>query len=194
MGYIKISDPNIIDLAAWHQVINVVNQHSDSLNSLTNNFGLANATPSFSGENTSVVYDLSSQQIVYGRAKAYYTSGGSTNTPNTIGGGGATTAASIQYFYNSVTFANSSNSIPSFTTTPFIFATLHTGDTSGAVSTSNSDAIVTIYNPTQTGFNYRIVRAAAYTIGLAATTSTNKNTANISGAIYINWVAIGPRG
>ena len=38
MAYIKISDPNIIDLSAWHQVINVVNQHSDSITAITNNF------------------------------------------------------------------------------------------------------------------------------------------------------------
>ena len=34
MSYIKISDPAIMDLAGIHQIINVVNQHSDYLNVL----------------------------------------------------------------------------------------------------------------------------------------------------------------
>ena len=44
MPYVKISDPNIIDLAAWHQVINVINQHSDTLSAITNNFGIQGTT------------------------------------------------------------------------------------------------------------------------------------------------------
>ena len=39
MSYVKISDPAVIDLAAWHQVISVVNQHSDTITAITNNFG-----------------------------------------------------------------------------------------------------------------------------------------------------------
>ena len=39
MPYVKISDPSIIDLAAWHNVITVVNQHDDLLTAITNNYG-----------------------------------------------------------------------------------------------------------------------------------------------------------
>ena len=70
MGYIKISDPNIIDLGAWHQVINVVNQHSDTLNTLTDNFGATNTTtPSadYSAAQTRHLFDSASQMVLYGR-------------------------------------------------------------------------------------------------------------------------------
>lgn len=67
MPYVKISDPNIIDLAAWHQLINVVNQHSDSIAALTNNFGLA-WNPDYSGDDWSSAFDFGSQVIVFGKA------------------------------------------------------------------------------------------------------------------------------
>lgn len=67
MAYVKISDPVIIDLAAWHQVINVINQHSDSIAALTNNFGLS-WNPVTDGDDWSTPFDNGSQQIVYGRA------------------------------------------------------------------------------------------------------------------------------
>ena len=67
MAYVKISDPTIIDLAAWHQVINVVNQHSDSIASLTNNYGFS-WNPVTDGDDWSTPFDPGSQQIVFGRA------------------------------------------------------------------------------------------------------------------------------
>jgi hypothetical protein len=67
MPYVQISDPNIIDLAAWHQVINVVNQHSDSISSLTNNFGLSYSTTPDANGNWSTPFDFGSQQIIFGK-------------------------------------------------------------------------------------------------------------------------------
>lgn len=71
MPYIKISDPNIIDLAAWHQVINVINQHSDSITAITNNFGAqgTGTTDWNGGTDTASEYDPGSQRIIFGKTK-----------------------------------------------------------------------------------------------------------------------------
>jgi hypothetical protein len=66
MAYIKISDPKIIDLPTIHQIINVVNQHSDNISAISNNFGgIYNPTQS-DGVTTQHTFDFSSQQILYG--------------------------------------------------------------------------------------------------------------------------------
>ena len=49
MAYVKISDPNIIDIAAWQQMVNVVNQHTDSITAITNNFNGVGSTATDSG-------------------------------------------------------------------------------------------------------------------------------------------------
>ena len=67
MAYIKISDPKIIDLPTIHQIINVVNQHSDNISALTNNFGSIYSGSTTSGASTEYQYDISSQQIIYGK-------------------------------------------------------------------------------------------------------------------------------
>jgi hypothetical protein len=69
MAYIKISDPKIIDLPTIHQIINVVNQHSDNISALTNNFGSILSGATTSGATTMYQYDMSSQQILYGVTK-----------------------------------------------------------------------------------------------------------------------------
>ena len=72
MPYVKISDPNIIDLAAWNQLINVVNQHSDSINSITNNFGTTGTgSIDWNADNAYAAREFTagSEKIVYGRIK-----------------------------------------------------------------------------------------------------------------------------
>jgi hypothetical protein len=66
MPYVKISDPNIIDLAAWHQVINVVNQHTDSLDAIVNTTGVAFAPTYDADGGWATVYDPGNQMIQYG--------------------------------------------------------------------------------------------------------------------------------
>ena len=69
MSYVKIADPAILDIAAWHQLIQVVNQHSDTINSITNTFGSSLSTSSTDGDNWNSTFDLGSQIIQFGRAK-----------------------------------------------------------------------------------------------------------------------------
>jgi hypothetical protein len=164
MAYIKISDPSIIDLAAWHQVINVVNQHSDSLASITNNFGITSSI-TWSSNQYAHQYDPASQAIIFGRASSYTPD--NSNTPTV--------------YYGSVTFADSYTGTNSFSDTPIVTATIFTGNpSSGAqVGTTLDDLVIQIYNVNATGFYYRLYR-----------TGTTKA---VTGTVYINWMAIGPR-
>jgi hypothetical protein len=167
MAYVKISDPSIIDLSAWHQVINVVNQHSDSIDAITNNFGVGSTTPDWNATDYTHAYQPGSQQILYGRAKITVSD---TNDGT--------------HWYKSVTFSDTSG-ITAFSAQPVVTATIFAGSTSNPVSNSDDDIAVSVYNVTATGFKYRLVR-----------TNANGTTAHpkaITGTVYVNWTAIGPR-
>lgn len=69
MSYVKISNPSIIDIAAWHQLIQVVNQHSDAIASITNNFGSSLSITGTDGDDWRSTFDLGTQMIHFGRAK-----------------------------------------------------------------------------------------------------------------------------
>jgi hypothetical protein len=170
MPYIKISDPNIIDLSAWHQVINVVNQHSDSLTAITNNFGTnGTGTLDWTGNYYANEFNSGNQKIIYGRTFASIVSGRATNYDS------ATTT-----YYGQVLFADSTSGTSGFKSIPIITATGYTGNVTGSTpSNVNNDIVITIYNVTVDGFYYRVFR-----------TGTTKT---ITGDIHINWIAIGPR-
>lgn len=161
MSYIKISDPNIIDLAAWHQVINVVNQHSDSITAITNNFGTASVVD-WTSISLSHQFDPGSQNIIFGRATST-----SADTP------------SNNIYYNTVNFADATTGASSFAAAPVVNATVYSGNTQGSVSASNDDIAISVYNVSATSFSYRLYR-----------TGTTKA---ITGTVYVNWIAIGPK-
>lgn len=175
MGYVKISDPNIIDLNAIHNIINVVNQHSDTLNTLTNNYGANNnSNVNYNASDLQHLFDSGSQQIIYGRAlfdstSTYETVAKTTNHP----------AGNI--FYKTVTFSDNTTAIPAFTiNTPIILLTIHTGNiSSGPVSYTFPDATLNVFNVTSTSFSIRMFMQELIESGKK---------------IYINWMAIGPKG
>ncbi len=170
MSYVKISDPSIVDLAAWQQVINVVNQHSDSIALLTNNFGASNITD-FSQSSWESTYDPGSQIIEFGRVKVNYND---LQTPRTEGEG-------ISY-----RIGQSFNT--PFTTIPSVTAT----GQSSATSQTNDDIIITVLNVTTSDFVINIVKPAVPS-GISGTTGIKNLTGlPISGYTYVSWVAIGP--
>jgi hypothetical protein len=168
MGYVKISDPNIIDLNAIHNIINVVNQHSDTLNTLTNNFGAANSTTvNYNAAQMQHLFDSGSQMVVYGRA-TFDNTLTATNSSSPSG----------KVYHKTITFADSTTGIPAFSVaTPMIFLTIHTAN-SDTVSTTFADARANVYSPTSSSFKIRLFLQNA--IG------TNQK-------VYINWMAIGPK-
>ena len=109
MAYVKILDSKIIDLASWQQVINVVNQHSDSIAQLTNNFNSSWSQVYNSTDDWSSSFDMGSNLIVFGRAKL------------------TQTATSGNGLYNANTAYNSGEK--TFSQNPMIVATSEGGST-----------------------------------------------------------------
>lgn len=172
MPYVKISDPSIIDLAAWHNVITVVNQHDDLLTAITNNYG-AGGTPDWTALTYSHQYDPGSQSIIFGRAQI---------TPSDVDHN-----SDSSVYWGVVSFADSTSGAGSFAAIPIVTATVYAGNTTGAdYSSVNDDIVISVYNIKQNQFNFRLHRANP---------TTNDNTSlTIAETVNINWIAIGPKG
>jgi hypothetical protein len=173
MPYVKISDPSIIDLAAWHQVINVVNQHSDSINAITNNFGVqGSGTVDWNADND-VAHEFSSgpQKMLYGRTKI--------NTANN-----SSYKNNKQFFYGDVNFVDQTSGTTAFSAKPVVTGTIQFGHTSiDALDDTDHNIIVTIYGVTESKFSYRVTRAI----------STDTKPEPLTGYFYLNWHAMGPK-
>ena len=134
MPYIKISDPNIIDLAAWHQVINVVNQHSDSITAITNNFGVKGTGTEDWNTSANLTHEMDpgSQKILYGKIKV------DTAT--------ASSKANDEIFYGDINFDNSTTGAVAFSAKPIVTVTPQFGYQGGEPPSTNAGVICTIYN------------------------------------------------
>jgi len=176
MPYVKISDPQVIDLAAWHQVINVVNQHSDSISSITNNLG--GSLPEvidFNGENDFVnSFDPGAQKILYGRTKL-----------------DSDVMSSISYdqiYYGTIDFAENGQSV--FGARPIITASIQFGHADiTALDDKHYDFIFNIFAVTPERFSFRVNRA----IATPNETNSAKRASTIDAKFYLNWSATGPK-
>jgi len=180
MAYIKISDPKIIDLPTIHQIVNVVNQHSDNISAITNNFGsVYSNVPVTSNNTTQGLYDISSQQIYYGY----------------------TTISDSDWDTSSYEYKKQVNFTSSFTTIPIIVASVSTlgqgsSDNSSATATAlTQDLVVNIKNPQQSVFTISLRH-----VGDNATTKVNTSLYGAgkdgkflapSYTVTVNWIAIG---
>jgi hypothetical protein len=180
MPYVKISDPNIIDLAAWHQVINVINQHSDTLSAITNNFGLqGTGVTDWNGE-TEIYeeFNSGSQKILYGKfiidARA-----GTSQDLNTNNGA---------MFYQTIDFDNGVTATSSFSAKPVITVSASLPG-STVTSDRNTGLICTVIAVTNTGFTVRVIKARE----LTAETGTSILNPRPVQTFQINWIAIGPK-
>lgn len=172
MPYVKISDPNIIDVAAWHQVINVVNQHSDSINAITNNFGVQGTGVVSWNSDSDVVHEFNpgAQKILYGKVKI--------NTAE------AEQINNDQIFHGEVTFDSSDAGTGAFNANPIVTGSLQFGgQTIEIVDDTNHNAVMNIFGVSSDGFKYRVTRA----------TSTSAKPVPLTGYFYLCWTAIGPR-
>lgn len=171
MPYVKISDPNIIDLGAWQQVVNVVNQHSDSINSITNNFGVqGSGTVDWNGDSNVVhEYNPGAQKILYGRTKIVVADASDLNTN--------------QIVYGDISFIDGVSGTTAFSAKPIITGALQFGHTTiGSLSTTSHNIVFNIFNATASQFSFRITLANS-------TPTANK----LSGTFYLNWQATGPK-
>lgn len=163
MPHVKITNPDIIDLAAWQQVINVVNTHDDQLTQLTNNFGLA-YSPSGPSDNWTTPYDSGSQIIIYGRAKLDSSDSNTTQTTGIDAGFGAMTILEKTISFNQT-----------FSSNPIVTATPIVGGAGSSGYNQRYDAVVTIESITTTEFIVRIANLPSGTY------------------CQFNWIAIGPK-
>jgi len=173
MPFVKISDPNIIDLAAWHQVINVVNQHTDSINSITNNFGVQGSGTVDWNSDANVVheYNPGPQKMLYGREKIVV--------------GDATDLYGNQIVYGDISFVDGTSGTTAFSARPIVTGTIQFGHSSiTALDDTLHNIVFNIYAVTSDKFSFRITRANS-------TNTTNKLNANSS--FYLNWQATGPK-
>jgi hypothetical protein len=177
MPYIKISDPNIIDLAAWHQVINVVNQHSDSITSITNNFGAKGTGYTEWNNDIDIVqqYDPGSQQILFGKTRITTTLGGSSYSDGK------------HMFYEQVNFAPAGSGLTVFSGKPLITATVQFE--SPTLNTNGTNIICSIQGVTPNSFYIRVADARSYSDG----TTAKPRLPITHGFFNVNWTAIGPK-
>jgi hypothetical protein len=177
MPYIKISDPNTIDLASWQQVINVVNQHSDSINTITNNFGAQNPVqPNWDGtEDFAYAYDPGSQKIIYGRTLI-----------DPLGGDATVTISGNGYVhYITVLFSPSGGT---FSAKPIVTVTGRHSSTDPTLP-HNLDIIATVQDVKATEFTLRIVNARSRKTDVNTIDDLPLDPYNF----YVNWIAFGPK-
>lgn len=178
MPYIKISDPNIIDLAAWHQVINVINQHSDSITAITNNFGAQGTGPTDWNGSTDVAseYDPGSQRIVYGKTKVSDALMGNTTGNHMM--------------YIKVDIVDQVTGTKAFSAKPVVTATAVFGsqDFPPEPSSGRENVICTVSAIQDDQFVIRLVNARS-TEANPVPLFPNGSTANF----WIHWMAIGPK-
>jgi hypothetical protein len=176
MPYVKISDPQIIDLAAWQSVINVVNAHDDSILSLTNNIGSGTA-PSidYNGESDFVnTFNPGTQKILYGRTKVLMSE--MSVAPDSEG----------QVFYKTLDFGQDGSS--AFNARPIMTASIQFGHASIEVlKDTNYDIMFSLFNINSSSFSFRINRT------IATPNQTTGKASIPTGFFYLNWSALGPR-
>lgn len=178
MPYIKISDPNIIDLAAWHQVINVVNQHSDSITAITNNFGAeGTGYTDWNGElDVAQQYDPGSQKILFGRYR--FNTGGTTD-PESY------TPANKHMYYATIPMVDNSTGTSTFSAKPIITVTAQFGSTATPPPTTNATIACTVIKVEVDKFIVRVVDTRSF--------ASSGTVRPLEGYFNINWMAIGPK-
>jgi hypothetical protein len=185
MPYIKISDPNIIDLSAWHQVINVINQHSDTLSAITNNYGLlSTGTTNWNGE-TEIYEEFNpgSQKMLYGRV-----------TINTTGNSKDLMLETNRMFYQEIDFDNGATTgVAAFSAKPIVVVTASIAGTPPTMTARNAGLVCTVTETNPESFTVRIVKAKELPLAAADESGSTATDPKPTRTFYINWIAIGPK-
>lgn len=180
MPYVKISDPQIIDLAAWQSIINVVNAHDDSILSLTNNIGSGTPTSiDYNGEADFVnTFNPGTQKILYGRTKILMSE--MSPVPDSYG----------QVVYKTIDFNQDGSSV--FNARPIMTASIQFGHSSiASLGDKNHDVMFSLFNITPSTFSFRINRAIAEPD--EANSANRPPVIPANNSFFLNWSALGPR-
>ena len=159
----QLTNPNILDLTEWQKLVNEINYLSAKVDAIITGQGSLltaatdwNSTATFSNQ-----FNVGNQKILFGREKATVSDLTKTN-----------------YFYEGAINFSETEGIGAFKAKPIITATLVS--TSSTLTENNPDLVVLVFNPTSTGFSFRLVNAGSH-INFASNST-----------IYIHWIAIGP--
>ncbi len=178
MPYIKLSDTAVLDSSSWTQVLNVINSHSDSIQSISQ----SSSQLTIIGDNWADNYNPAAYRIEYGKTVIPAKSTQSIITGQSVQrvSTGAISTLNNKDWEKLLNFNNS------FSSTPIIVAT---AELSGSTQT-NDILIVTTSGITSTGFKVRILKPAIVN-NFSGVQSLYGNP--INGDIIINWMAIGPK-
>ena len=142
---VKITNPNIIDLAAWQEVINEINFVSDKVDNLVTNYGTGSPNDSdWTGNATREhEFNLGSQRIVSGRYRF-------ESTPEYYDD-------STKAFYGPIAFGTA------FASKPIITATIEFGNQTLPTNAANRNVVLVIFDADTSGFHYKMVNAGSTT-------------------------------
>lgn len=143
---VKITNPNIIDLAAWQEVVNEINNVSDKVDSIVTSYGAGTSSDSdWTGSETrDHVFNLGSQKIVSGRYRFVSTAEDSDET--------------TKAFYGPISFGTA------FASKPIITATIEFGNQTLPTNPANRNVILTTYNADSAGFYYKVTNSGSTTM------------------------------
>jgi hypothetical protein len=136
MAYVKIDNPEIIDMASIQKIIDVINDHSDYLNVLVNRFG-ADYIPDWLADDLQSDFDLATSNIVFGKVKL-----DPSETDHVGDSNGNTYYRTTFPFETGVTFSQIPRVIVSH------------DNTDGTIG-GQLDIVVSTHNVTTTGFTVR---------------------------------------
>lgn len=143
---VKITNPNIIDLAAWQEVINEINSVSDKVDSIVTSYGAGTSSDSdWTGHLTREhVFNLGSQKIVSGRYR--FVSADEQFDEDT------------KAFYGPIEFGTA------FSSKPIITATIEFGNQTLPTNPANRNVVLVTYNADASGFYYKVTNAGSTTM------------------------------
>ena len=160
---IYLSNPNILDVTEWQKVINEITNLSARVDAITNGQGSQsesvtdwNAKKTFSQQ-----FNVGSHKILFGKEQIVV-----ADLDDPTG----------TLYQGDIVFADSSSQTTSFAANPIITASVQFG--SNTLPTSNKNIVVTIFDPSSSGFKFRLVNA-----GLATP---------LQYSFYLNLIAIVP--
>jgi hypothetical protein len=142
---VKITNPNIIDLAAWQEVVNEINTVSDKVDSIVTTYGTGSPNDSdwTRGATREHEFNLGSQRIVSGRYR--FVSADEEYDADT------------KAFYGPIAFGTA------FAAEPIITATIEFGNPDLPINPANRGAALVIYNGSSSGFHYKLINSGSTT-------------------------------
>jgi hypothetical protein len=160
---IQLTNPNILDLTEWQKVINEINNISAKIDAITTSQG-AQSTDSIDWntlKNFSQQFNVGTQKILFGKEEVVF----------------ANLTKNGNFYEGAVSFSETTG-VGAFKAKPIITASAVFSNTT--MPTNNAGINISVFNPTETGFGYRL-------------TNTLHSSGTLGGRIYVNWIAIGPQ-